>query len=210
MMLRSAFTSLVAAALLAGSVAPRQVLAQANEPGSQATPPSGEPSEAPPPPPPAPPPAPAPAPAEPQQAAPPSQPGQWVYTQQYGWIWMDYGDSFTYVPPSGAGEPLAYVYYPVVGWTWIVAPWVWGIGPWPYFGVRGPAYFAWYRHGWWRTPTHWHYRPAPVYARTPMTVHGVRGPVTVHGVRPAPAFNGARPSPRAVASQHANSSSHHR
>src|SRR4051812_25628130 len=39
-----------------------------------------------------------------QQAAPQAAPqafqqgpatGQWVYTQQYGWVWMPYGDQYT-------------------------------------------------------------------------------------------------------------------
>jgi hypothetical protein len=88
--------------------------------------------------------------------------GQWVYTQQFGWVWMAYGDAYTYAPPGGDGQPYQYVYYPAYAeWTWVVAPWVWGYGPWPYFGVYGPARFGWYGHGWWRTPGRWHYRPAP-------------------------------------------------
>jgi hypothetical protein len=104
-------------------------------------------------------------------------PGQWIYTQQYGWIWTPYAQSFTYAPPDGVGEPLMYVYYPAFGWRWVVAPWVWGIGPWPYFGVRGPRLFAWYRLGWWRTPAHWHFRSAPL--RRDLVGHA-------QGVRPAP------------------------
>jgi len=85
--------------------------------------------------------------------------GQWVYTQQYGWIWMPYGDAYSSVPASGSGEPYQYVYYPSYGWTWIGAPWIWGYGPWPYFGAFGPARFGWYGHGWWRTPGRWSFRP---------------------------------------------------
>jgi hypothetical protein len=101
----------------------------------------------------------------PEPQAPQAQPrpdaqalpaGQWVYTQQYGWIWMVYGEAYTHVPAEGYGEPFMYVYYPVVGWTWLVAPWVWGWGPWPYFGINGPWRFAWYGHGWWRYPQRWH------------------------------------------------------
>ena len=88
-------------------------------------------------------------------------PGQWVYTQQYGWIWMPYADAYAYVPPDGYGSPYAYVYYATGGsWTWIAAPWIWGVGPWPFFGAFGPARFAWYGHGWWRHPSRWHYAPA--------------------------------------------------
>lgn len=60
---------------------------------------------------------------------------------------MTYDDGHLYVPPTGVGEPLEYVYSPAHGWTWLVAPWVWGIGPWPYFGVRAPTAFAWYQIG---------------------------------------------------------------
>jgi len=146
-------------------------------------------------------------PAPPQaQAETPSQQlpaGQWVYTQQYGWIWMPYSDSYTYSPPSGSGEPYAYVYYPAYGWAWIAAPWMWGFGAWPFFGVYGPARYGWYAHGWWRHPAQWHYapmrgarygiRPAPVY----------RGGAGQPGVRPAPVRGSGgsggsapRPAPR--------------
>ena len=99
------------------------------------------------------PPAQAEAPAPPPPAEAPASPpaGQWIYTQQYGWIWMPYSDSYTYAPANGYGEPYAYVYYPAYScWTWVAAPWVWGFGPWPFFGVFGPARFGWYGHGWWR------------------------------------------------------------
>src|ERR1700694_2639861 len=75
--------------------------------------------------------------APPQTQAPDAQTassGQWVYTQQYGWVWMPYGDAYSYVPPDGEGEPYEYVYYPSYGWTWGVGPWVWGYGPLPEFG----------------------------------------------------------------------------
>ena len=117
------------------------------------------------------------APQAPPADAQPGTSGQWVYTQQYGWVWMPYGDAYSYVPPDGEGEPYEYVYYPDYGWTWIVAPWIWGFGPWPYFGVFGPAHFGWYGHGWWRSPWRWRYRPAPF--------HG--GGFAVHGIRSAPA-----------------------
>ncbi len=77
--------------------------------------------------------------------------GQWVYTDQYGWVWMPYGDAYSYVPPNGA-VPDMYVYYPAVGWCWLVAPWLWGWGPMPFFGVYGPWHFGWYGHGYGR----WH------------------------------------------------------
>ncbi len=121
-------------------------------------------------------------PGPPPAGAPPPPPGsglpdgQWVYTQQYGWIWMTTGDQYTYVPPDGTGEPLEYVYYGPAGWTWIAAPWVWGYGPRPYWGRTRPDRFAWYRRGYWRSPQRWHYAAAPE-----------RGEGAHRGVRPAPA-----------------------
>ena len=103
--------------------------------------------------------APAPAPAEgtpaPGQAPAAGQvpaagqatpPGQWVYTAQYGWLWMPYGNTYTYVPPDGSA-PDMYVYYPSVGWSWVVAPWIWGCGPAPYYGVYGTVGYPWYGLG---------------------------------------------------------------
>jgi len=152
----------------------------ATESQSQATPVTPSPGSAPaetPPAPPAKPPAPPPkARAADAQTAPS---GQWVYTQQYGWVWMPHGDAYSYVPPDGYGEPYEYVYYPAYGWTWVVAPWIWGFGPWPYFGVFGPAHFGWFGHGWWRSPWRWHFRPAPF-----------RGGFAFHGFRPAPVRGG--------------------
>ncbi len=117
--------------------------------------------------------------------APPAQPavveaqaagGQWVYTEQYGWIWMPYSDAYMSVPADGYGQPYQYVYYPAYSaWTWVVAPWIWGIGPWPYFGAWGPVHYAWYGHGWWRTPHAWHYGPRPFH-----------GGYAVYGARPVP------------------------
>jgi hypothetical protein len=91
-------------------------------------------------------------------AAPAPVDGQWVSTAQYGWIWMPYGDRYTYLPAGGVA-PDMYVYYPAFGWRWVVAPWVWGLGPQPYSGVRGVVRFAWWGHGFGR----W-YGFAPRYA----------------------------------------------
>lgn len=125
-------------------------------PEAEATPDGGAPAWTPPAPPEAPPAAPQ---AQAQQA--PVPPGQWVYTAQYGWIWMPWSDAYTQVPADGWGQPYAYVYAPAYStWTWVAAPWVWGFGPWPVFGAWGPARFAWYGHGWWRYPSRWHYAPA--------------------------------------------------
>lgn len=93
-----------------------------------------------------PPPPPSQIPAPPASGTPAQVPGQWVYTQQYGWIWMPYGDTYTREGPEGS-PPNMYVYYPAGGWCWLAAPWVWGWGPWPFFGVLGPVRFGWWGHG---------------------------------------------------------------
>jgi hypothetical protein len=97
-------------------------------------------------------------------------PGQWVYTEQYGWLWMPYSEAYTYAP-AGAVDPYMYVYYPTVGWTWLVAPWVWGWGPSPFFGFYTPWRFAWFGHV-------GHFHP------------GFFRPFRGHGVRPVPPRGG--------------------
>jgi hypothetical protein len=85
-------------------------------------------------------------PAPPLQAAQPAS-GQWVYTSEYGWIWMPFGNNCTYVPSDG-GWPCMYVYYPVYSnWCWVTAPWLWGCGPTPYFGLAGPRFYFWWGRG---------------------------------------------------------------
>ena len=106
--------------------------------------------------------------------------GQWVYTEQYGWLWMAYDDPYTYVPPDDVGEPLQFVFYGSFGWCWVAAPWVWGHGPRPWFR-QGPAPFAWYQHGYWRTPDRWRFVPPPYRTgiRPPperQAAHTPRGP----------------------------------
>src|SRR6267142_6364006 len=44
--------------------------------------------------------------AQPQAAAT----GQWVSTAQYGWIWIPYGQQYTYEPADEAAVPYEYVY----------------------------------------------------------------------------------------------------
>jgi len=83
-----------------------------------------------------------------QQAAPA---GQWVFTSQYGWVWMPHGNSFTFLPTNGAA-PNMFVFYPAVGWSWVVAPWVWGWGAMPWFGFAGWGGYPWYGFGFGR----WH------------------------------------------------------
>jgi hypothetical protein len=183
------------------AVPPALALGQA-APAPESVPPPDAP--APQGPPPAPPPAsPAPPPAaEPQASAVPS--GQWVYTSQYGWLWIPHGQQYTYVQSDLQVYPDQYVYYPAYGWRWVVAPWVFGYGPAPYWGAWGPRYFAWYAHPWFRVGGYWgwggyrgwgHYRGwigprawgahgwrgAPTYYRT-----GVGGPHPGHVVHGGP------------------------
>ena len=128
------FSLAAALALVPGVVRPLDVEAAVvvpeASPGEQVQPQDEVPPEQFPPAPPSPtPPAP-----PPQAQAADSQTvpsGSWVYTAQYGWVWMPYADAYTYVPPSGYGEPYMYVYYPAGGWSWVVAPWLWGWGPLP-------------------------------------------------------------------------------
>ncbi len=77
----------------------------------------------------------------------PTQPGasgQWVFTQQHGWLWMPYGEQYVYPNES---YPMEYVYAPRYGWTWLAAPWVWGWGPRVYFSIGGPVHYGWYHRG---------------------------------------------------------------
>jgi hypothetical protein len=73
--------------------------------------------------------------------------GQWVYTSQYGWLWMPYEQAYTYVDAE-SDVSYGYVYYPAFGWRWVLAPWVFGLGPEPRWGTVGRARFAWYAHPW--------------------------------------------------------------
>jgi hypothetical protein len=90
--------------------------------------------------------APAPAQAAPVQAAPPAQQGQWVWTEEYGWIWVPAGAT-TYAVGT---DPYVYIYTPVYGWTWYASPWGWG----PYY------YGAWAHRPW-----GWRYAPHVWYGR---------------------------------------------
>ena len=88
-------------------------------------------------------------PPQPQQQAP-SQTlptGQWIYTQQYGWVYAPYDQNYTYVDPDATAAQM-YVYRPTVGWGWYVSPWVLSVGPRPYWGSWGPNRFVWYSHPW--------------------------------------------------------------
>jgi len=77
---------------------------------------------------------------------PPPQPpsGAWVWSDQYGWVWLPYGEGYTRGGPTGYS---AYVYRPYFGWVWVVDPWPWGFWPWPVYNSHwwGPhARFGWY------------------------------------------------------------------
>ncbi|GEJ56536.1 hypothetical protein [Anaeromyxobacter diazotrophicus] len=212
---------LVLALLLAA--APALGLTQPADPGAPPpapapAPPEGAPPAAQPatPQPPAPPPPPAQVTSPPEVAPPPAAapqpaagpPGQWVYTDQYGWLWMPYGRAYTYIPGDPQVFPDAYVYYPAYGWRWVVAPWIYGYGPAPYWGALGPRPFVWYSRPWFRVGGYWgwggyrgwgHYRGwigprawgargwagAPAYYRS-----GVGGPHPAHVFRAAPARHG--------------------
>jgi hypothetical protein len=129
--------------------------------------------------------------APPAESAPPPRApddsGQWVYTQQYGWLWMPYGDAYASSPPGGYGDPYMYVFYPAVGWTWVVAPWIWGFGPRPFFGVHGFHRFAFFRHGWWRQPHAWRFAPRGHAFNRPAFGRG-GGAFAPRGFRAAPGF----------------------
>jgi hypothetical protein len=70
-----------------------------------------------------------------------------VYTNQYGWLFMPYAQSYTYVPVD-TEVAYMYVYDPSLGWTWLYAPWIFGFGPTPYWGSYGRVHFSWYAHPW--------------------------------------------------------------
>jgi hypothetical protein len=82
-------------------------------------------------------------------AAPPvpavSAQGQWVYTDQYGYIWVPEGSSTVYVQE----QPYVYLYTPTYGWTWYGSPWGPGryyYGPWVHRAWGAPR--VWHRGGW--------------------------------------------------------------
>jgi hypothetical protein len=109
--------------------------------------------------------APAPAYAPTVTVASPAADGQWVYTNQYGWVWMPYGANYTYV--AGPGVAYSYTYYPRFGWRWVSAPWVIGYGPSPFWGRLGPSRFAWYGHPGFRGYAHGGWSGRPVF-RSPV------------------------------------------
>ena len=129
-----------------------------------------------------PPPAGAPVAPGPGPTGPPPAQGQWVSTNQYGWIWVPYARNYTYVDPAGE-LAFTYAYYPAFGWRWLASPWVLGWGPTPYWGRLGAGYYAWYAHPWFHhgvyRPTVWtHYGRfygRPVAAPGPRAIYRGRG-----------------------------------
>ena len=133
--------------------------------------------------------------------------GQWVYTSQYGWVFMPYGAQYSYDSAEADRYPYSYVYYPGFGWVWIAAPWVWGQGPYPYFGGSGPWRYRWYQaldldgSGWGDS------RGGAPRAGVPAPPPGKRGTPRPGGFggpsgradRDAPAHSVSVPSPRAAA-----------
>jgi len=130
---------------------------------------------------------------------PPNQTGQWVYTSQYGWVWMPYGQQYVDEGTYGAASPYQYVYGVRVGWSWVAAPWLWGWGAYPYFGVWGPSHFGWYRglyrsgYGWGRyrggSPRRYY---SGGYARSGGADHATRPIGGQYGPRPYGSSGGTR------------------
>jgi hypothetical protein len=87
-----------------------------------------------------------PAPPAPPAPAPPPPPaarriaaGQWVYSDESGWMWVPAGASPSYVD----GVPYVYLYTRTHGWTWYVSPW----GP-SRFYKGAWVHRAWHPRGW--------------------------------------------------------------
>jgi hypothetical protein len=99
--------------------------------------------------------------APPPGAEEPANGGQWIYTSQYGWLYMPYSRDYTYVSGDG-GVAYEYAYYPNSGWRWVYAPWVLGWGPSPYWGRLGPRHYIWYSRPWFRVGV---VHRGPVYHR---------------------------------------------
>lgn len=124
-------------------------VAQAAQPPEPVQPPTAAPGELPPAPPAQPPAPPVQAEAQaPEQAQAPNPQGQasggqWVYTSQYGWVYMPYGDQYVSDGTATDSNPYEYAYCPGQGWTWLSAPWVIGWGPYPYYGTLGAGNYAW-------------------------------------------------------------------
>ena len=78
--------------------------------------------------------------------------GQWVFTQEYGWLWLAHDQRYAHVAANPARRfgysevAYEYAFHPASGWRWVVAPWILRFGAVPYWGALGPEGFAWYAH----------------------------------------------------------------
>lgn len=78
------------------------------------------------------------------RATPPrfaSETGEWVYTNDYGWIWIPKDVSVV----SANDNPYVYLYTPYFGWSWYVSPWGYGpysCGDWAFRSAIGLAFWA--------------------------------------------------------------------
>lgn len=101
--------------------------------------------------------------------------GEWVYTDQYGWVWVPAGSSTTLV----GEDPYAYLYTPAYGWAWFASPW--GVGPFYRGGWGwGPRWgYAYAPHAWgygWGSHYGGHYYAPRVYSGGHyFAPHGVGG-----------------------------------
>lgn len=124
--------------------------------------------------------------------------GQWVYTGQYGWVFMPYGNQYVDEGTLADPHPYAFVFLPRYGWRWVVSPWVWGWGPYPHFGQLGPLRFGWYLglfHSGWGWGRYRGGEPSP--AGPPAHRDEPHGSRAIGGVRP-----GVPRTPPAASAQH--------
>jgi hypothetical protein len=75
--------------------------------------------------------------------------GQWVYTSQYGWVYMPYGQQYVSEGSGADMNAYEYVYYPGDGWRWVTAPWIYGWGPAPDYGTLGADPYLWSSTSYW-------------------------------------------------------------
>ncbi|HUB05772.1 MAG TPA: hypothetical protein VMB50_02165 [Myxococcales bacterium] len=85
------------------------------------------------------------------EAPPDGVPGDWVYTEDQGWIWAPQGDAYASPPaPQPDAQPYVFVFIPLTGYRWIVAPWYFA-GWWPFGYVwAGASYPRGYVYPWYR------------------------------------------------------------
>lgn len=83
--------------------------------------------------------------------------GEWIYTQNYGWVWKPYRSSVSGYPNWSPYRFGHWRWIPIYGWTWVndepwgwatfhYGRWIWDNGYWvwtPY------SYYRW-RRSWWR------------------------------------------------------------